>query len=147
MGLGLQKREGIKDKRLQICYPNPTAVLKLNKVMITSVSCGAVHTAVITSHAQLYTFGCGAGGRLGLGGNQDALVPQLVSTLRKERVIKVHCSNWHTLCIVSASVKSQGKSGWVHVFGTGLNGQLGLGKQQAACFPSTFGHCAASYDI
>ncbi|GMF47399.1 unnamed protein product [Phytophthora fragariaefolia] len=99
LGLGEAKRAGIKDKRLQLCFPIPTIVEALQQKRITRVSCGAVHTAVVTADGQLFTFGCGDGGRLGLGGNEDSFHPQLVSSLDKCMVLDVCCGSWHTLCI------------------------------------------------
>lgn len=138
LGVGVTKQEGVADKRLQMCFPKPTLV-KLNRVTILKVACGAVHTAIISSQGDLYTFGCGNGGRLGHGDNQDAIQPRLVDTLKEERVLVVCCSNWHTLCISasrSRRIESDSPAGWVYSFGSGINGQLGLGKQRAASYPS-----------
>ena len=112
----------------------------MNRTTIRNVSCGAAHTALISSKGQMYTFGCGDGGRLGLGDNHDSTVPTLVDTLSSERVVMVCCSNWHTLCIVASRnppPEEDPKAGWVYTFGSGINGQLGLGKQRSAFYPST----------
>ncbi len=123
MGLGVLTRHGIKDRKLQICFPAPTPVLSLSSVAITQVSCGAMHTAVISSTGQLFTFGCGNGGRLGLGNHADISHPELVSSLENERVVRVTCSTWHTLCIVAPRLKfysSEGNEGWVSNFLIGI---------------------------
>ncbi|KAE9024073.1 hypothetical protein PF011_g3679 [Phytophthora fragariae] len=62
---------------------------------------------------ELFTFGCGDGGRLGLGGNEDSFHPQLVSALENDST-----------------------GGFVYSFGSGLQGQLGLGKQMLAALPT-----------
>ncbi|KAG1711045.1 hypothetical protein DVH05_013762 [Phytophthora capsici] len=149
LGLGEAKRAGVKDKRLQLCFPTPTIVEALQSTRITRVSCGAIHTAVVSVDGQLFTFGCGDGGRLGVGSNDDSLHPQLVSSLEKHVVLDVCCGSWHTLCIarereemfparalgVSAS-SSDISGGFVFAFGSGLQGQLGLGKQKQAALPT-----------
>ncbi|KAJ8524078.1 hypothetical protein ON010_g17040 [Phytophthora cinnamomi] len=143
LGLGEAKRAGVKDKRLQLCFPIPTIVEALQQKRITRVSCGAVHTAVVSADGQLFTFGCGDGGRLGLGGNEDSFHPQQVSALEKCVVLDVCCGSWHTLCIArerdetfpvraprrvleaSASVNKDSAGGFVYSFGSGLQGQVG----------------------
>lgn len=68
-------------------------------VLLTQVSCGAAHTACITANGQLYVWGCGDGGRLGLGGNRlgPQFEPMLVEDLLRERIGSVSCGNSHTL--------------------------------------------------
>jgi alpha-tubulin suppressor-like RCC1 family protein len=142
LGLGESRRAGVTDKRLRLCFPSPTLVELLANVTVTRVSCGAVHTAVISHTGNLYTFGCGDGGRLGLGNNSDCFQPELVSSLQNERVIEVFCSNWHTLCIATPRDRLDLVAvGWVcdinfifklvanvilqvYAFGSGLNGQV-----------------------
>ena len=46
---------------------------------ILSVSSGRSHFAAVSHHGQLYTWGCGADGRLGHGGNEDEECPRVVS--------------------------------------------------------------------
>ncbi|OQR87299.1 hypothetical protein THRCLA_10473 [Thraustotheca clavata] len=143
LGIGNTKREGIKDKHLQLCYPSPTLVVLPTPERIVQVDCGAVHTAAVSSTGRLFTFGCGDGGRLGLGPNVsgEVLSPMLVNSLESEFVFSVFCSNWHTLCIAAPrqsgkDVNYSANGGWVYSFGTGLNGQLGLGKQKQAMLPT-----------
>ncbi|KAG2834939.1 hypothetical protein PC129_g4952 [Phytophthora cactorum] len=154
LGLGESKRAGVKDKHLQLCFPTPTIVEALQNKRITRVSCGAVHTAVVSADGQLFTFGCGDGGRLGLGSNDDSFHPQHVSALENHVVLDVSCGSWHTLCIarereetfpvraprrvlgVSATSNNDSRGGFVHAFGSGLQGQLGLGKQKHAVLPT-----------
>lgn len=152
LGLGESKRAGVKDKRLQLYFPAPTLVEALHsKHQITRVSCGAVHTAVVSSTGQLFTFGCGDGGRLGLGASGgDSPHPQFVKALERDVVVDVCCANWHSLCLVRApelpqgnrsgangmdqrrsdvNARSRGEDGeqlrgYVYAFGSGLHGQV-----------------------
>lgn len=138
LGLGVTKRKGIRDHRRQLFFPSPTPVEAFAKLRITKVSCGAVHTAAISSDGHLYTFGCGDGGRLGHGNDHaDVLHPELVKALDRDQVLDVACSNWHSLCLVRVrgDTCKQGQ-GFVFAFGHGVYGQLGLGKQKMAAIPT-----------
>lgn len=45
---------------------------------VVMVSAGERHSAALSEHGRLYTWGCGSDGRLGLGNEDHALSPQLV---------------------------------------------------------------------
>lgn len=70
-------------------------------MMGLQISCGAAHTACVTASGQLFVWGCGDGGRLGIG--EECLGPQyepvLVEALSAagERIASVSCGNSHTL--------------------------------------------------
>lgn len=153
LGVGAVKRGGVADKRLRFCFPAPTAVEALNNVQVLRVSCGAAHTGVVSADGQLFTFGCGDGGRLGLGSNEDSSSPQLVTALADMVVLDVCCGSWHSLCLAAqrrakslpssstsptrrrtskragahvADEDGDGQGGYVYSFGSGLQGQVRL---------------------
>ncbi|TMW56387.1 hypothetical protein Poli38472_006397 [Pythium oligandrum] len=138
LGLGVTKRSGVKSRREQLYFPTPTFVEAFARQRLIKVSCGAVHTAVVTNDGGLYTFGCGDGGRLGLGHSSgDVLQPERVTALERDFVTDVVCAAWHTLCLARPKdEKGNEDGGYVYAFGNGLHGQLGLGKQRMAALPT-----------
>jgi alpha-tubulin suppressor-like RCC1 family protein len=68
---------------------------------IRVVSCGASHTACVGDSGELYVWGNGNGGRLGLGCDRlcDQIEPVLVESLAKECVVGVSCGNSQTLVV------------------------------------------------
>ena len=63
------------------------------------VSCGSAHTAAIAEDGSLWVWGCGDGGRLGLGRDDKASKPSpvRVDELLHERMGDVSCGVSHTL--------------------------------------------------
>lgn len=69
--------------------------------LFRKISCGAAHTACVTASGQLFVWGCGDGGRLGLGEERmgHQFEPVLVEALASagEKIGSVSCGNSHTL--------------------------------------------------
>lgn len=85
----------------QECYCSiPTKVMVgAEDRRIRKLSCGGSHSAVITEAGHLYVFGCGDGGRLGLGSGKfyNLYVPTLVEALLHEKCASVSCGNSTTI--------------------------------------------------
>ncbi|KAA0175884.1 hypothetical protein FNF27_02605 [Cafeteria roenbergensis] len=119
---------------------------------VLRVSCGAAHTVALTDNG-VYSWGSGAGGRLGIGRPRkaeeaearsatmtrggaaggappvlpsalDRPLPTLVKALAGEVVLDVSAAAYHTLFLVQVPPLHEG--GWVYACGTGTVGQLGL---------------------
>jgi alpha-tubulin suppressor-like RCC1 family protein len=77
---------------------NPTKlILPRTCRNVAKMSCGYAHTALIAENGQLFVFGCGDGGRLGLGSFDTIYTPTLVNCLVHERIADVSCGNCSTL--------------------------------------------------
>jgi len=93
---------------------------------VVDISCGANHIAAVHMSGELYTWGFGSSGRLGLdvGGKAqdpraDAARPTLVQGLLGLPVVQVSCGYSH-----SAAVTADAR---LFVWGGGATGKLGLG--------------------
>ncbi|KAJ6422375.1 hypothetical protein OIU84_027350 [Salix udensis] len=107
-------------------------------VSIKSVAAAAEHTAAVTEDGELYGWGWGRYGNLGLGDRNDRLVPEKVSLVNNEsslgiltvnarkknlklgdKMIMVACGWRHTISVSS--------SGGLYTYGWSKYGQLGHG--------------------
>lgn len=73
----------------RLSYDKPKLVEALKSKRIRDIACGSSHSAAITSCGELYCWGLGEYGRLGLGDTSTQLRPKLVKALQGQRVIQV----------------------------------------------------------
>jgi alpha-tubulin suppressor-like RCC1 family protein len=107
---------------------SPQLIEALLGPLVTQVSCGDHHSAVITSSGECYTWGSGTAGALGLNYKPEfESSPVLVKELQHTILMKVSCGSKHTLYI------SQFKE--VFATGDGTHGQLGLGSLKSQKTP------------
>jgi hypothetical protein len=96
-------------------------------VQITNITCGEYHT-IVTSGSEIYTFGLGLSGRLGLGTEDDHLEPVLVSapSMSGKSIIAVAAGGHHSAAIVHPGV--------LYTWGGSSFGKLGHGNESVpAC--------------
>ncbi|KAG6657278.1 ultraviolet-B receptor UVR8-like [Carya illinoinensis] len=97
----------------------PQKIQAFQEVSIKMVAAGAEHTAAVTEDGELYGWGWGRYGNLGLGDRSDRLVPEKVSAIDGEKMIMVACGWRHTISVSS--------SGGLYTYGWSKYGQLGHG--------------------
>ncbi|XP_027345845.1 PH, RCC1 and FYVE domains-containing protein 1-like [Abrus precatorius] len=112
----------------------------LEGLRVSYVSCGPWHTAIVTSAGQLFTFGDGTFGALGLGDHRSTNIPREVDTLKGLRITKVACGVWHTAAVVevmneSVESSTHSSSGRLFTWGDGDKGQLGHGDREPRLAP------------
>ncbi len=97
----------------------PKFIKDLAHLHCTCVSAGELHSAVVTSDGDLYTWGDGFCGQLGIGDRRPKLTPQQVEMggLEDEVVLSVCCGARHTLVVT--------EDGECWSFGLGHFGVLG----------------------
>ncbi|KAL6498089.1 Ultraviolet-B receptor uvr8 [Orobanche gracilis] len=108
-----------------LLYPK---ALKLSSgISVKMVAAGAEHTAAVTEDGELYGWGWGRYGNLGLGDRDDRLVPGKVSTYEGEKMVLVACGWRHTISVSS--------SGSLYTYGWSKYGQLGHGDFEDHLIP------------
>lgn len=130
LGLGETERLGAPERQ-RAFFPLPTELKTLEPVR--QISCGNDYTMALGASG-LWAWGCGSGGKLGLGDVQDRLEPVLVPKLRGRTILSIVASNWHSMALVQYPPILKG--GYVFTWGSGYQGQLGLGSKCVSMEPS-----------
>ncbi|KAM7529011.1 hypothetical protein LguiB_032421 [Lonicera macranthoides] len=97
----------------------PQKIESFKGVSVKMVAAGAEHTAAVTVDGEIYGWGWGRYGNLGLGDRNDRLVPEKVSVGDGEKMVLVACGWRHTISVSS--------SGGLYTYGWSKYGQLGHG--------------------
>ncbi|XP_053132493.1 serine/threonine-protein kinase Nek9 isoform X2 [Hemicordylus capensis] len=69
---------------------------------VEQVSCGDNHVAVLTRNREVYTWGCGEYGRLGLDSEEDHSIPQKVEIQKASNIGSVQCGSDGTFLLTQA---------------------------------------------
>jgi alpha-tubulin suppressor-like RCC1 family protein len=77
---------------------------------------------------EIYSFGWNHCGQLGLGNTIDQSTPQLISTLKNEKIKNVVCGNHYSIIITGNLNFIEETENGVYSFGRNSYGQLGLGN-------------------
>ncbi|XP_040893624.1 probable E3 ubiquitin-protein ligase HERC4 [Toxotes jaculatrix] len=105
----------------------PTSVHCLNLKKTVHISCGVDHTAILTKHGAVFTFGSGHYGQLGHNSFSHELRPRLVAELLGANVTQIACGRHHTLVLTDSKK--------VYSFGCREQGQLGHGEESHPSVP------------
>ncbi|KAL4185963.1 hypothetical protein AMTRI_Chr10g233460 [Amborella trichopoda] len=79
----------------------PLKVVGLEGEDIVSVCGGRVHSLALSSMKEVWAWGCGKNGRLGLGSSRDVAEPSLVECLQDVEVIQISSGLDHSLVLVA----------------------------------------------
>ncbi len=112
-----------------------TALPALAGKKIISLSSGDTHSAALSADGDVFVWGAGSWGRLGLGNTADVTAPTKIEGLPGPAQA-VSCGTYHTIVLL--------KDGTVYAVGWNKNGRLGTGlttsqssQQENASTPST----------
>uniref|UniRef100_M4E638 RCC1-like domain-containing protein n=1 Tax=Brassica campestris TaxID=3711 RepID=M4E638_BRACM len=105
----------------------PKKIQAFEGIRIKMVAAGAEHTAAVTEDGDLYGWGWGRYGNLGLGDRNDRLVPERVTSASGEKMSMVACGWRHTIAV--------SYSGALYTYGWSKYGQLGHGDLEDHLVP------------
>ena len=99
----------------------------LKGVKVQKVSCGRVHTVAITNNFETFSWGSGAGYRLGHGENLGEVhMPKRVDALKDLTCVDVQCASWYTIVKVLNAPMDVPKVDNDNIADEELNQQKGL---------------------
>ncbi|CAM1314269.1 Uncharacterised protein g6493 [Pycnogonum litorale] len=84
--------------------PRPKLVEKLLSVDVSGVSCGPRHVVVVSGDGEVYSWGCGTYGCLGLGDEQDRCSPVKLNIPDGRKIRKVKCGPDGTMMITNTGL-------------------------------------------
>lgn len=117
-GVGTHGQLGLGEKIDYVSSPRPVNLPE--NVKIVQVSCGEQFTLALSENGDIYSWGDGANGQLGLGYVVEQLEPKKISNFSSEDVVftKISAGKEHALALSD--------SGDIYVWGGNMFGQLGL---------------------
>nr|XP_054516133.1 probable E3 ubiquitin-protein ligase HERC4 isoform X22 [Pan troglodytes] len=96
---------------------SPQLLKSLLGIPFMQVAAGGAHSFVLTLSGAIFGWGRNKFGQLGLNDENDRYVPNLLKSLRSQKIVYICCGEDHTAALT--------KEGGVFTFGAGGYGQLG----------------------
>ncbi|XP_034631367.1 probable E3 ubiquitin-protein ligase HERC4 isoform X1 [Trachemys scripta elegans] len=96
---------------------SPQMIKSLLGIPFAQIAAGGAHSFVLTLSGAIFGWGRNKFGQLGLNDESDRYVPNLLKSLRSQKIIHICCGEDHTAALT--------KEGGVFTFGAGGYGQLG----------------------
>eukprot|EP01084_Bolivina_argentea_P109267 195286_1 len=95
-----------------------------NDIIISTISCGRLHSIFVDTNGNVYSCGRAQYGQLGIArnNNYDKYKPQRINWFNQNniKIVKVKCGAWH--CI------AMDQNAQIYTWGHGMNGALGIGQ-------------------
>uniref|UniRef100_A0A452RZU1 Probable E3 ubiquitin-protein ligase HERC4 n=1 Tax=Ursus americanus TaxID=9643 RepID=A0A452RZU1_URSAM len=135
---------------------SPQLIKSLLGIPFTQVAAGGAHSFVLTLSGAIFGWGRNKFGQLGLNDENDRYVPNLLKSLRTQKIVYICCGEDHTAALTKPNVGRNQElnaqlteltrqhtsafvpsSGRIYSFGLGGNGQLGTGSTSNRKSPFT----------
>ena len=107
--------------------PEPRLLTQLTGKTIAQVVCGQSHSMALSEHGDVFVWGRGFEGQLGLGVQEVALCPKYLHHFSGKPVVQLGAGGNHSVALTSL--------GKVYCWGEALSGQVGAGRMTAAATP------------
>lgn len=102
------------------------------------VSAGHAHSLALTSDGVVLSWGSGAGGRLGLGDDDDRSIPSMVNGMSPVDIVSAGFDFTVAVCRSNKAVDEGTKvEPEIYVWGCGKDGRLGMGSEDTYFSPVT----------
>ncbi|XP_050522470.1 E3 ubiquitin-protein ligase HERC2 [Daktulosphaira vitifoliae] len=106
----------------------PQLVQGLNNIIKVAVNSGGRHCLALSSNGEVFAWGDGDDGKLGLGNRVSYVKPQLVQALNDKYIIDIACGGFHSAAI--------SQLGHLYTWGKGRYGRLGHGDYEDYLYPT-----------
>ena len=107
--------------------PEPRLLTQLTSKTIAQVVCGQSHSMALSEHGDVFVWGRGFEGQLGLGVQEVALCPKYLHHFAGKPIVQLGAGGNHSVALTSL--------GKVYCWGEALSGQIGAGRMTAAATP------------
>ena len=106
----------------------PTVVKAMQGEGVIDVSCGEKHSLALTSGGDVYSWGDGSLGQLGLGDSRKQHTPSRIMELSGKMILQCSAGHFHSACVED--------TGSVYSWGAGQSGRLGIGDEANVMTPT-----------
>ncbi|KAI3712727.1 hypothetical protein L1987_71292 [Smallanthus sonchifolius] len=112
---------------------------KLKFEFVREIATGLYHVTVLTSKGNVYAWGKGSNGQLGVGDTEDRSSPTFVESLRHRKVQSISCGSNSTaaICLHKSVTFGTGQSAC-----RGCNKEFGFMKKKHNCYNCGFSFCS-----
>ena len=115
------------DKQLRSLVNIPTKLEEIQSQGVRQIACGSRHILALSDSGDVYAWGTGSAGQLGLGKKRSFPSPQLVWGLMRKGVRQIAAGDAHSLALTY--------NGLVYSWGSSKVGQLGHGNRKTQPLP------------
>ena len=115
------------DKELMSLVSMPTKLAEITSQGVRQIACGKAHVLALSDTGDVYAWGGGGSGQLGLGRKKSYPSPQLVWGMMRKGVRQIGAGDYHSAALTY--------NGMVYTWGSSSLGQLGHGNKKTQLAP------------
>jgi RCC1 and BTB domain-containing protein len=105
----------------------PKVVKGVQQAVAHQVACGTHHTLMLTETQEVWTWGSGEFGKLGIGDEEKHAEPVMITALQGVNVVEISTGGFHSTALTG--------DGHLYTWGGGDKGQLGHGDENCQNVP------------